>query len=284
MFYSGFLGEPYLLHDCLVYFDGKILYVASFPLDDPCREIESSVISKIVVASQDFVSAEAINIWGRFSFIENIRLADNRALSVLKSHDYDEGQPSSGIDLHAFSWESCAPARAARNSARNKGLRWFATKSLVLTAAHIRLIDEWKQTHEISLVHLEMALSLLGYIRLPHVLMLEVMLGDDLVGFGVLSFPAPGIAALMQTFVKRIPKGRIGDALSACAIETALARGAKVLHRGYSATPSLEAFKIKWQAKRIGPSYRELFLANGSRLAQQIKDGTFFWADRLRQT
>ena len=49
-FFSGFLGEPFLLNNCLVYWDGTTANVCAFPLGESQESIGASEIDRMLSA------------------------------------------------------------------------------------------------------------------------------------------------------------------------------------------------------------------------------------------
>jgi hypothetical protein len=279
-FYSVFLGEPHLIDDVLVYFDGTVLYICAFPLSDIWKEADRSVVSSILNRRPEFSNTQVVDLWGRFSPPEEVGVG-GRLLPRVKFTDYDPEMFDVAIDLDEFEFAKERSARLARNAVLRKGLTARIVQRPVLLAQHMELMAHWRSTHDVSPVHACMAASVLYAIQQPQVYVVESFLGSKLVGFSVVSFPAADRAIYLQGFARNEPGSRVGDSMLAGMVTFAKDRGAKHLHLGYSPSDSLLSFKRKWGARVDGPPFREAFFCASHGLISLINRGRFLWRQRL---
>jgi hypothetical protein len=279
-FYANFLGEPYLIDDTLVYFDGMIVYICAFHLKDIWAEYQPRALEAIL-SSPAFSDARGVDAWGRITIEEEISVGRERPLPRIELTDYDPLKVDATIDLASFSWEREPSARKARKSASNKGLLVRVVRRHALSANHIKLMQYWHETHDVSVVHGAMAASIASIVRESEVYLVESYMKDELVGFAVLSFPSPHHAVALQSFGRNLPGGRVGDSLKSGTIQFAIEQGAQTLHLGYSASSSHLAFKRKWGARIDGPPYREAFYTDLAGLASLFRTGRYLWQLRL---
>ena len=60
--YSQFLGEPFLINDCLVYYDGRVLYICGFPFTSNCCNVRSTMNEFRKLHSD--CKIDIIDVWG----------------------------------------------------------------------------------------------------------------------------------------------------------------------------------------------------------------------------
>ena len=282
-FYSSFLGEPFLLLDNLVYFDSRILYICAFPLSNPCQEINAEKIERIVTLFSDKKTLEAVNIWGRISDApSSIRIDKNKVKPIDLLDEYDSDDCESIIPIDQFNYQKFKRAKSSRNSSLNKGNYTYINSPSLLTHQHIRLIEYFLSIHsDLSLVHTSFCLATQSMVGLDNVYFVDCYLEDKLIGFGILSLSMSKSANLIWGFYDNSNASRAADSVMVKVIEFCKEKGVKKLHLGYSATPSLLAFKRKWGATLRGPTYREIFYSSSETIVENIKTGSFLWRDRL---
>jgi hypothetical protein len=279
-FYTPLLGEPFLIEDTLVYFDGAVLYICAFSILNVWTELDTALIAGIAHSRPEFHQARVINVWGRFRPTERFVLFDRNMPSV-KQTDYDHENFDTAIDLLRFDFKRDATARRARNSARNKGLTFNVVQRQELLNRHIKLIEQWRSSHSVSRVHACMASSLASTLSYPSVFLVESYRNEELLGFGLLSFPSPKRAVLLQSFGANSPGGRVGDSIMTGAVTFSRDRGASHLHLGYSTSSTLLAFKRKWGARIDGPPFREAFYTDSQLMKSLIRGGRYLWQQRV---
>ena len=59
-------GNLYLINDCLVFYDSRVLYICGFPFQKITQELTTKHIRSILDAKRNFSKAEGIRIWGRY--------------------------------------------------------------------------------------------------------------------------------------------------------------------------------------------------------------------------
>ena len=52
-FWSEFMGEPYLINDCLVFYDSRVLYICGFPFQKITQELTTKHIRSILDAKRN---------------------------------------------------------------------------------------------------------------------------------------------------------------------------------------------------------------------------------------
>lgn len=277
-FYWSFLGEPFLIGDLLVYFDGTILYIAAFPLDDPKRVVREREVADIASLSQ-FRACRCVDVWGRFEAPDAI-VVGSTVLERFDESGYDANPIASVIDVSGFDLGDHREARKAVNRARNKRYSSRASNADGLTARQIVLIEEWRRDHDLGPIAVSIAAAIPAYVRWNNVETIEATLGDDVVGFGLVSFVAPHAAVLSQSFLLKSPGGVAGDVVFHGAISLCKQRGVRELHVGYSSTDSLIRFKKKWGALPRA-RFREAFYAVDDQIEDLVSRQRFLWQRRL---
>jgi hypothetical protein len=279
-FAAGYLGEPFLLEDCLVYFDGRAVNLVAFPIGAPGRAISAQRMSDVLVRVSATRAPELLHVWGSFSAPPEVRAGG--AHLVRMNNDADEvlgGAFSVDIDAHRI--DDLAEARKALRSAANKGLQACLRQASYFTADHFRLVEEWVRTRPIGLPSVSAMSSLPAYIRNQHVELVEVRQGGRLCGFGVVAFPTLADAVLIASFSERYPGARIEDSILAATLDVCRQRAIRRLHLGYSGSESLSHFKRKWGAVQSGPPYRDLVYSLDARHRDMVRSDGYFWPSRL---
>lgn len=283
-YYAFTLGEPYLIRDRLVYFDGVFLYICAFSFRDIWEEATARDIHEIVVSRPEFARAQAVCVWGRFEPLEQVTIGSDdeaRVLPSLNFSDYEPGFTDSVVDVAGFSYEQERKARLARNAVRRSGLSAQVVQREQLLAEHLALITEWRNTHEIAAVNASALVGIQAYVASGGAQLIECRCGGRLDGFVVMSAPAEDAAVYLAGFGRKGNGVRVGDGLYAAMLEFARERSLARLHVGYSASPELRSFKRKWGAHHDGPPFRECFFAESALVQSIIGSGRFRWQDRL---
>ena len=66
LIYTDFLGEPFLIDNCIVYFDGTVLYICAFQLKAPHEPLDANIVIDKALSSKKFCGCKAIDIWGNY--------------------------------------------------------------------------------------------------------------------------------------------------------------------------------------------------------------------------
>jgi lysylphosphatidylglycerol synthetase-like protein (DUF2156 family) len=196
-------------------------------------------------------------------------------------HDYDPTDIESLVDVAAFDYSHERSAREMYQRVQRSNLSVETVQRPQLLAEHLGLIEEWSTSHDVSPYHAALAAAVAAYAADPAVHLVEARLEDRLLGFGVISAPSARRVAFLQNFNTRQPGVPVGDSIYAEVLAFARRRGAQYIHMGYSATPTLRAFKKKWAARLDQPPYREAFFTSDSHLAPALKTGNYSWQARL---
>jgi hypothetical protein len=281
-FYCGFLGEPHFIEDCLVYFDGRILYICAFPLTDPYCELPlASVMEILSKFASD--SVEGVNIWGRLPVLPTDLLlpqGHGRCFSPVEDeYEFDSGEHV--IDLLSFDYANLPKARKSLRRAHRAQVYSRVVTRDYLTATHIKLLRRFLETHTISSVHAASYLSIQQLLSHPNTIIVESYFGDTLVGFKVIVLSGSHAATSICGFYDSFAARGASDISMAAAIEYCQQIGCQRLHMGYSATPSLIAFKEKWGATRSGPAYKEAFYYLTDPVRHAFERGEFLWRENL---
>lgn len=278
-YFAEFLGEPFLINNHLIYFDGRIAYLCSFVLGDPHKECQFKDLESLA-RIDNFKNALLLNFWGRFS--------DPPDLIFIGGHEYNIVQESKYYDSHEvvipikeFDFSLNKKARLARNAAHNKGYSSNIFKRNNLTSQHIMLIENFIAMHDISSTHLSFVLAISSLIKLEHVVLAEIWLGVDLKGFAVLSQTSKNRAVMLQGFYDKEPGNRASDAVIDLLIKHCCDNNIEYLHLGYSPSVSLLEFKRKWGAIIDGPVFREAFFTRNQYGNDLVSSGCFPWRERI---
>ncbi len=277
---AGYLGEPHLINDLLVFDDGRTLNICAFPVGDIRRRVGveevEDIVSKIVRDSHGLV-----HVWGSVEIATELQvgfsrwaLADPAAADECFTGEFT-------VDLHGFDLEPLRDARKSLRSAVRKGLVTTVSEVPLLSAHHLALIEHWRSERPIGMMGAVAAQSLGGYVGSDHVTLVEVKHDDQLRGFGVVACPSDRVVVSLMSFTERLPGARVDDALMNGMIEFALERGADVLHLGYAGTEGLESFKRKWGAASTGPEYGQAIYVADDGWKQRALNYDFFWTSRV---
>lgn len=276
-FFAPFTGEPFLIDgQYLCYFDGAVANLCLFGLK---REWVPEAAFREIVDSLPFVNEiQLIQAWGDFDPSTHpvgpqLVIVDPDMLSGRQESEFT-------TDVSAFDLDRL---RRAKKSLRTSELKGVHTRMIFtdgLDAEHLALIDEWRRSHDVAPVA-SLAVSTLGhYCAHDDVHLIDARRDSDLLGFAVLSHPVPERTLKMFSFGRRTAGLRIGDALAHEAILASRQLGAHTLHNGY-ADGALAAFKVKWGAEQLTPSYRHAIYARPGIWNERAGAGRFHWALRL---
>jgi hypothetical protein len=281
-FYRGILGEPFLLSNCLVYYDGRILYVCAFPFDDIWREVSLDEINAIVGQFADR-PLTGINLWGRLPALpERLRLPHGVATLLFPvAEEYVASSGEHVIDIGRSDHRHLPKARKSLRRARSAGAHARVVTREYLSAEHIGLLRQFLETRLIGRVHAGAYLSIQQLLQDSATRIVESYWGSLLVGFRVVVFSAAGPATSLCSFSDTLAVRGASDIGMGTLLEYCREHDTTHLHLGYSGTPSLAAFKEKWGATRIGPEYKEAFYYLSRTAEQAFTADTFLWRDVL---
>jgi hypothetical protein len=279
-FYASSRGEPFLVGDFLVYFDGVLLCVCAFRLGDAWNEASIQQIQGAVEAVPEFALAQGMCLWGRYVSIDAVELSDGKRLERTAFKDYDETFVDAVIDLGDFDYSRHRKARLAANAVAKGDLRSAVVQRDALLAEHFALIQDWANGHDVSPRSAGVLAGLTQHVCQDHVYLVECRLDGSLVGFTILALVGHR-AIFSQGFSRRIDGERIGDALYAKMIAFAKERDMSHLHLGYSPSSNLVRFKEKWGGRRTGPPFRDSLFTDSGVLTRLYESGRFRWHDRL---
>lgn len=277
-FYKDFLGEPFLVEDVLTYFDGEILYICAFSLEN--IQLKTSV-EKVLAKLNTFIDTDkikVIDIWGNIDTNSHF-FEPEKILDYTPSNDcmFD-----CILDVEAFSFDKRKKARLAFNAARNQGLVCSVCKRKTLSYRHLLLMKKFIADHNLSSTGKHIFLSIEDAIKEENSYLVEAYNKDNqLVGFSLLMVPSKSDAVYVLACFDNTTRASdivINECINFCKKNTI-----SYLHLGYSASQSLLNFKIKWGGIAKGQLYEEYFLDihTDEYLADHIMKGTFLWRNRL---
>lgn len=281
-FAACYLGEPFLIDDCLAYFDGRTINVAAFPVGNVRGVISHGALSNIVERLSSENALELVHVWGRFEVVPEI-VTRSATLSQVDPNIATEYGGEFTIKLGNHDLAVLPEAKKAARAIKNKRIRVTVGQHEIFRSDHYRLVEEWVRTRPIGPPSVSAMAALPAYVRNPHVSLIEAYSDNKMRGFGVISTPTARDGVLIATFSERYPGARIEDQLMLSAIEFCKARNISTLHLGYSGTDSLTRFKLKWGAKRTGPGFSEAVYCVRE-VDTMANEYTFFWPSRLHST
>ena len=281
-FYSTSRGEPFLVGDFLIYFDGVFLCICAFRLGEVWAEVSHSQVQSALEEVPGSASAQGLCLWGRHDPIKALTLGDGRLLKRVAFNDYDESFVDAVVDLRSFDFGCLREARLAANAVARGSLSCEIVQRRSLRAEHFALIQDWANGHEISPRSAGAVAGLPRHVCEDHVHLVECRLGGSLVGFAVLALVGRS-AVFSQGFSRRINGQRVGDALYSRMIAFGKERDMLRLHLGYSPSPGLIRFKEKWGARLLGPPFRDSLFTDSPALTSLFEAGRFRWHERLTQ-
>lgn len=278
LFYKNFLGEPFLIDDILVYFDGDILYVCAFSLIDLSRKINLDNLMPKIEQIIPIEKIKVIDIWGNIDsnsvFFKDEKIIDYTPVS--------DGMYDCIINVNDFLIEKNRKARLALNAARNKGLTCKIIKRDVLLHTHLKLMKKFLEEHDIGGAGKQIFLSMGEAIKLENAYLVESYNVENMIiGFALLIIPTKSDA--IYTLACFDNSTRAADMVMHECISFCKKNNIQRLHLGYSATKGLLDFKIKWGGASDGQTYEEFFLCvnKDDYILKHVNDGTFLWHNRL---
>lgn len=278
MFYQNFLGEPFLLEDVILYFDGEILFICAFHLSDINKKINLDLIMNQI---GDIISLEEIkmvDIWGvidhNSKFITNERVIDYSP-PIKRMSDCV-------INIDEFSLKTNRKARLSLNAAHNSGLRCLVQKRNTLSFEHLKLMNKFLKEHKMGATSKQIFLSLPIAVTLDISHIVEVYDSVNVLkGFALLTIPSKEHA--VYTLACFDNTTRASDLVMYTCIMYCKKHNISKLHLGYSASEGLLRFKKKWGGILEGPQYEEFFIVINKdiNIIKHINNGTFLWNSRM---
>ncbi len=275
--YSQFLGEPFLINDCLVYYDGQILYICGFPFTSNYCNVQSTMngFQKLYPNCK----IDIVDVWG-----ENCDIHEVLEKSTAKIIDFTPKNPKvfdSVIDINLFSLQNYRKARLAVNAGRNQGIQCHISSCRQLTYQHIKLMERFVDTHVLVGPHIGIFLSIPNLICQSDTYVVEAFLDLNLIGFCVLSKISQNHAIYCLACFDNTT--RASDMIMNTCINYCKENHIKYLHLGYSGRDSLLRFKTKWGGNISGIEYEEYFLSfiSDKKFISNVVNGKFTWKDRI---
>ena len=278
--YASFLGEPFLLEDALVYFDGKVLYISSFPVGSPLGGLGDQSLVKII-SNPRFIGASVVDVWGTYDRSGALAATAGRLEEVSFTPPGQNGEAT--LNLREFDYANDRSARIALKKASQRGHSHIVTHRESLTLSHMSVMENWASRVEVPTLVRWATLSLARTVGKPDVFLAESYVDDILVGFSVFQIVNQAKAVNYGLCIERGNGLRAGDDLMAAMVEFLMSSSVVTLHLGYSSTPSLLRFKLKWGASATGPSWAESFFCCSEGFRERIVDGSFVFSDRIRE-
>jgi hypothetical protein len=285
-YYAGFLGEPFLLDDLLVYFDGVGLFIAAFPFGDEEEvarpKIESAFEKAVHVVGGNRISF--VNIWGRFPKTEQ-KMLNSIGISypLLESSDYYTSMFDTVMDLSKFSYETSSKARRRKSVAIKRGYRLSLRKRISFSWRHLSLIEQWAEKNSVSVIHRQFTNTLMSYLHNNSVTVYEAYDGNTLIGFSVVQYIhcIPTRAVEVATILEKTKGSRAGDFIFCSILDDCLETKVGFIHRGYSATESLLRTKESWGGCTRSDPFREEFFYRDSHGKEILQSERYLWGLRL---
>jgi hypothetical protein len=273
-------GEPFLIDDCIVYFDGVVANIACFPFKNIYQEVTAKRISLIASALPDDKYLQGIYAWGQVAVMDKVKI-NKQDVNVIEQTKYSEfGERLLRIDDVNF--DTNAKQRRYKNAVSNQGLSCQVKKVDNLTHEHQRIMAMWRDVHTMPEWLAVYAIGMPHFVSLENVYVLECYKGERLLGFSILSVPTPGKAVWLQNFVDRSVSYRVGDCIIIGLVETCKKLKVEIMHSGYAPDGgTLMKYKLKWGMNETLAPFREIFISNDSYIAGRMKKRGFMFPSRM---
>jgi hypothetical protein len=264
-------GEPFFEDDVLIYYDGRMVSLCSFPLRGR-KPVEAAVIKDLsrrwVVDNQ----AEALIYWG----------PEKMDFRHLKKYGFRCTEGYAGGEQAAELFINCAEAAAAVHHLRSYRLAVrcgftaeFRTGGIV-PADYFKLIEAFFRKAGVSDYLATMAFVLPALLRSGDVHLVEARLEGKLCGFSTLHKPFSDIAVgLFLAHDAQTP--HVSDFLYGQTIIYAEQLGIKLLNVGSSPSVGHYNFKRKWGAEPLVPPFYYSIWARG----QLARRKYMYWGPRI---
>ncbi|MEV7969283.1 hypothetical protein AB0O34_25335 [Sphaerisporangium sp. NPDC088356] len=280
-FLAGYLGEPFLIDSCLVYWDGRTLNICALPLNGDDTVLGRSDLERIAARFAEVHEVELVHVWGSIAVPDALTVG-NSVLGLTDQASVDssfDGEHT--IDLDDFSLGKLPEAAKSLRGVRNKGLTIAVKRVDQFAGSYYRIIEYWRQMHNIGAMASCAAATLPSYCRESHVVVVEASDQGRPCGFVVVAQPKADRAVRVLSFSLRSKGGRVGDALMFATIDYCMNAGVRTLHCGYAGSDSLSRFKEKWGARSTGPGYRQAMFATDPGWRARANEYRFYWAHRM---
>ncbi|MBI4175896.1 MAG: hypothetical protein HY518_01720 [Candidatus Aenigmarchaeota archaeon] len=277
LYYSIILGEPYLIGECLCLFDGETLYINGHNLER--HEMAVEKIKKILSSQPEFKKANYVWYWGA-SQIKDASIAGFHMKDFSEPSELDADRI---VSLKEFDMKNLPKASRDLRRAESNGLKMEVAHDKIFSHEHIRLMTEFMKTHDVPLPQLGFIDGLRVYAAYDHVRIYNVINGDVLAGFGVVSELFKGRSIFLEGFFDRKVVGS-SDILYHKIIQDAKHRGANYMSLGYCVgTQGLHDFKVKWGATTSGPPYYQHIFYREGCAEPDIGKRFLQWSEKLIQ-
>jgi len=279
-YFSGFLGEPFLVDGCLIYWDGSVISFPAFSLAEH-RRFNVRDVAGMMSQVPSVADVQVAFVWGDVELADKLDVVACPAPLTAVSVDTDAYPGEFTIDILDFDLARLKEARKAVRMLSRKDLSVRHRQLDGFEHHHFRLVEEWVRTRSIGSIATCATTTLPAYCREPHVHVFEVFRHDRLVAFAVVSLPTSDRAIVMWSFSQQGPGARLEDSMMYAIIEYCRSQRISTLECGYAGNASLARFKRKWGARQTAPDYRlGVFTTNGV-WAERGLSGRFYWAIRM---
>lgn len=269
-FYSLLAGEPFLIEDCLVHFDGTNLYFDGFTLSgDAPKDIDQCLVRAAAAYEPNLVWYSGPSA----ATVEDLP----GGLTTRMVADPDPDNVAMEIDLTNFSLESEPRRRAWIRNGKRRGYRIVESPNGVFTHKHILLLENWLDAHDVGPFARSTMARIGDFARLPEAALLDVFCEDELLGFGVMETCFKRCDVFIYGFSSFESPG-VSDYLHWGLINAAVERGKGTLSLGYSIDKSLRQFKAKWGAV---PSNQGFYDRLWYRDSSSYNNGYCHWPNRV---
>ena len=242
-------GEPYMEHDLISYYDGRVVTLSGFPLNNGskfnakvCRTIAENWVTKRGAESVVFLGPRSVSFHTLSK--QGFRIAAEEKANHFSAEvliDCTNG-PGSIFDRRIFR-RSRAFDFAVK--LRNGG---------VISAEYFKLIERFYQNRELTAYLAESAFAIPAVLRSPKVRLIEARKDNKLCGIVAIHKPFDDVAVgLFMMTDPDIP--RVCDFLYSVMLEEARRLGAKRLNVGPSPSVGHYRFKLKWGGVAAVPPY-----------------------------
>lgn len=246
-YFSLLGGEPFLVDECLVHFDGRHLYCNTFPINQESRPDAGTLLASLVERFSPIL------VWhtGPEPAPSN-PLAPALPLRAEQSPSLDD--ICMEIDLAQFQLRTKKDRAGWIRSCERMGMRWSFSDEFAMTADHLRLIEVTAERINAAGVARALLARLMDFARQREAFIINVHQGDRLIGFSAVEGWFTEMDISLWAFGERSTPG-INDYLQWAVLCVAQERGKKRVNVGYSINPGIRAFKIKWGAIDVTKGY-----------------------------
>ncbi len=279
--YSAFLGEPFLIGDLLAYFDGQIFYLCAYSLENLSETLDGARIATAIKQFPMRESVEAIDVWGNTVNMPPAIETGPHTLDLVEHAVYADARDAT-LEMDEYQRASNRRARKAERFAVRKKIDTEESAESLNTADQLRLLRDFILTHDISPVHRRFYLSFAALLGRKGFVLFRTVAEQRLIGMSLVYQPNASLAVRVMGFYdSRYRHLRPSDVAMQQILDWSKSKGIARLHLGYSASPSLLAFKQKWGTLEYCPCFAETFYSRNEALTTAIAEGGFIWQDRV---